>query len=169
MALQPAGLSSDTIDSNPSASSPLPAMASDQWSDTHDTAVDEDERDGQEVVSAAPEEVGVGKAQVVTPDKSVASPLGIVEPPEPRPQEGAQEPSSDVEATSVRSMPIVQVTEPSSPAPASAQSASHFPTSSSGSGLSPHPSSSNTSARRNRHRSTLDVGPVSALSSDECC
>ena len=165
MTLQPAGLSSDTLDGNPSISSPLAAMASDQWSDRHETVVDEDERDSQWAASAAPEDVDGRKAQVVTPDKSVAPSSGTIQPPELRPQEGrgVPEPASDVEATSVRSMPIVQVTEPSSPAPASAQSASHFPTSSSSSGLSPHPLSSSASARRNRHRSTLDVGPVSAL------
>lgn len=158
MTSYPAGLSSDTFDSNSSISSQPPTMALDRRRDTHDTVVDEDDGDNQEAANATPVvDVEVGKVQATAPDKSIVTPSATVEPQEPRPQEGAQELISDVDATSVRSMPIVQVTEPCSPAPASAQSASHFPTSSSGLGLSPHPSPSSASARRNRNRSALDV------------
>ncbi|KAH9937570.1 uncharacterized protein B0H18DRAFT_971258 [Fomitopsis serialis] len=165
MSLHPAGLSSDTLDGNPSSTSSPPPMTPDQWSDTHDTIVneeeddDDDERDVQETV--IPDGVGASKVQVATPDKSVAPSSATIVP---GPPERMQEPASDMEATSVRSMPVVQVTEPTSPAPASAQSASHFPASSSGPNLSPHPSSPNANARLNRHRTALDTRASNRLS-----
>ncbi|KZT74736.1 hypothetical protein DAEQUDRAFT_760759 [Daedalea quercina L-15889] len=161
MSLHPAGLSTDTLDDNPSPSSSRPPMGSDQWSDTHDTVVDEDERDVHEAATVASEVVEAGKVQVTAPDKSVV-PTSATD--QSGFQERTQEPASDVEAASVHSMPAVQVTEPSSPPPASAQSATHFPTSSSGPGLSTRPSPASVNARHNRHRTTLDTRASNRLS-----
>ena len=146
---QPAGLSSETLD--PPAR--LDAIQDDQWSDTHDTAETDDERDAIEEVTERQDELTIRPAKI-TPDGTHgkdASSTAISEPPTTE-----DIPRAEAETGSVHSLPVVQVTEPTSPAAATPRSVSStYP-------ASPTPSSLSTQApssldRRNRSRLQADV------------
>lgn len=112
------------------------------------------ERDAIEEVDEHPEDLTVQGPKVVSSDKTqthdIATPSPtVLDPPTP------QERASDADATSVHSMPVVQVTEPTSPTlPATPRSVS--------SAHSTVPNSANLAPlsaadRRRRNRATLDV------------
>ncbi|KAI0932344.1 hypothetical protein AcW2_001002 [Taiwanofungus camphoratus] len=154
MTSPPAGLSSDHIDVNLASSSSPPPIPFDQWSDAHDTIETDDERDIQETIQRGDsEDLTLRVDKISAPDKM--HDIGTPSPTNLEPN--AEERASDADATSVHSMPVVQVTEPSSPAstaPLTAPSASsRFPPSPS-TNLAP-PSPALQQSRRNRNRSAL--------------
>lgn len=161
MSPYPAGLSVDSLELNPASSSSPPPIQDDQWSDAPDTMETDYERDAIEEVDEHPEDLTVQGPKVVSSDKTqthnIATPSPTTLGP-PTPQERA----SDADATSVHSMPVVQVTEPTSPTlPATPRSVSsqHSSAVPNSSNLAPHPQSS--LDRRNRNRATLDVSTSS--------
>ncbi|PCH33537.1 hypothetical protein WOLCODRAFT_135182 [Wolfiporia cocos MD-104 SS10] len=156
MSLHPAGLSSDSLDDQLASASSPPPMAFDQWSGTHETMETDDERDIQEVVPHS-DNLSVRADKVAAADKTLE--IGTPSPATLSPN--AQERASDADATSVHSMPAVQITEPSSPVPMSAQSVSNF-SSAPSSTLSPPPPVP--PVRRNRHRTNVDTRASNRLS-----
>lgn len=164
MTSPPAGLSSDHIDVNLASSSSPPPIPFDQWSDAHDTIETDDERDIQETMQRGDsEDLTLRVDKIPAPDKM--HDIGTPSPTNLEPN--AEERASDADATSVHSMPVVQVTEPSSPAstaPLTAPSASsRFPSSPS-TNLAP-PSPALQQSRRNRNRSALIDVSVSLVAS----
>ncbi|CCM00918.1 uncharacterized protein FIBRA_02964 [Fibroporia radiculosa] len=154
MSLHPGRLSSDSLDAVPASSRSPPPMDFDQWSGTHEAIESDDERDIQEVVPHT-QELTVDADKVNDTDKTLT-----IETPSPT--HNMQESVSDADGGSVRSMPVVQVTEPSSPVPMSAQSTnSRFPPSPS---TSLAPASALSGPRRNRNRATLDTRASNRLS-----
>lgn len=158
MSLHPAGLSSDSIDLSLTASTHPPSLPFDQWSDAHGTMETDDERDEQDIQEAShPEDMPLGADKVATGNKTIE--VGTPSSTTGGPQMNGH--TSDGDAASVHSMPVVQVTEPSSPVPTSAQSASsRFPPSPSTS-LAPSPSMQH---GRNRNRTALEVRASNRLS-----
>ena len=162
MTSYPAGLSTDSLELNLASASSPPPTQEDQWSDAHDTIETDDERDVIEEVEENPEDLTV-QGPKVSSDKTHTH---EIETPSPTnlDSNNAQERASDADATSVHSMPVVQVTEPTSPTtlPATPRSASsHQPSTAaprSTSSLAPsaHPNQD----RRRRHRTTLDVSAL---------
>ena len=112
---QPAGLSSETLD--PPAR--LDAIQDDQWSDTHDTAETDDERDAIEEVTERQDDLTIRPAKVATSktDGGDASPPAMPEPPITE-----DLPRTEAETGSVHSLPVVQVTEPTGPVAAAPRS-----------------------------------------------
>ncbi|OCH96522.1 hypothetical protein OBBRIDRAFT_765335 [Obba rivulosa] len=158
MSSHPAGLSFDSIDVNLASSSSPPPGQDDQWSDAHYTVETDDERDIVEEVSPSGQEDLTVRGDKISPsDKSMH-----IETPSPTAvasDSPSQAPEED--ATSVHSMPVVHVTEPSSPGmPMTAHSASSTFPDASNSNLAP-PSAS--SARR-RNRTILDNRPSNRIS-----
>ncbi|OBZ78719.1 hypothetical protein A0H81_00667 [Grifola frondosa] len=156
MASYPAGLSADSLDLNHASSSSLPPMQDDQWSDAHYTVETDDERDIIEEVQQHQEDLTVRGNKISTPDKThdidTPSPTAL-SPTNP------QEHASDVDATSVHSMPIVHVTEPTSPtAPMTPRSASSRHSPSSSTNLAPP--SALSQDRRRQTRSTASTASI---------
>ncbi|KAH9946790.1 hypothetical protein B0H21DRAFT_741790 [Amylocystis lapponica] len=153
MPLRPAGLTPDSIDVGLASSSSPPPTQYDQWSDAHETLETDDERDVVEEAIQHEDDLTVRTDKIVPPDK-----LHDIEAPSstslntPRPREL----DANADATSVHSMPVVQVTEATSPTvPMTAHStSSRIPSSPNTSLLPPSPGPQ---ARRTRHRATLDL------------
>ncbi|KAI0757127.1 hypothetical protein C8Q80DRAFT_1333768 [Daedaleopsis nitida] len=156
MTSYPAGLSTDTLELNPASSSSPPPNPEDQWSDAHDTVETDYERDAIEEVEENPEELTVHGPKIST-DKTHTH---DIDTPSPTHLDTSivQERASDADATSVHSMPVVQVTEPTSPTlpatPRSVHSHQSSVTATTNTSLAPttHPNQD----RRRRHRATLD-------------
>ncbi|KAH9898534.1 hypothetical protein C8Q73DRAFT_756442 [Cubamyces lactineus] len=156
MTSYPAGLSADSLELNQPSSSSPPLIQDDQWSDTHDTMETDYERDAIEEVDEHPEDLTIQGPKVVSSDKTQTHDISTPSPTTLSPTT-AQQRASDADATSVHSMPVVQVTEPTSPTlPATPRSVSshHHSSVTNSSNLAPHSQSS--SDRRRRHRATLD-------------
>lgn len=152
---QPAGLSSDTLD----PPSQPHVMQDDQWSDTHDTAETDDERDAIEEVTERQDDLTIQPAKI-TVDKSHGKDASSTAMPEPPTTEEISR--TEAETGSVHSLPVVQVTEPTGSAAATPRSVSStYP-------ASPTPSSLSTQApssldRRTRSRLQTDVSAVPSV------
>ena len=141
--------------------------ADDQWSDTHDTMETDYERDAIEEVDEHPEDLTIQGPKVVSSDKTQTHDISTPSPTSLSPTT-AQQRASDADATSVHSMPVVQVTEPTSPTlpatPRSVHSHQSSTTAISNSSLAPPTHSANsTHDRRRRNRATLDVSGSSSF------
>ncbi|KAI0361763.1 hypothetical protein OH77DRAFT_1444605 [Trametes cingulata] len=157
MSPYPAGLSVDSLELNPASSSSPPLIQDDQWSDAHDTMETDYERDAIEEVDEHPEDLTVQGPKVVSSDKTQTHDIATPSPTTLGPTT-PQERASDAEATSVHSMPIVQVTEPTSPTlPATPRSVSSHQSSALSNGSTLAPSNQSASDRRRRNRATLDT------------
>ena len=157
----PAGLSTDSFELNPAPVSP-PSAHDDQWSDAHDTVETDGERDAiEEVEENADEDLTVVQAPKLDTDKTETHEIDTPSPTTNL-NHTLQERSSEADATSVHSMPIVQVTEPTSPTlpatPHSVHSHRSSTTAPSHNSLAAPGSSNND--RRRRYRNTLDVSAV---------
>ena len=156
----PAGLSTDSLELN--STTPVSPSATqqreDQWSDAHDTLDTDNEQDAVEEVDN-PEDLTVVQASKLPSDKTETHELDTPSPTNFG-SSLAQERAAEAEATSVRSMPVVQVTEPTSPTlpatPHSVQSHRSSTTTATNTSLAP-PAGSVNSDRRRRHRTTFDV------------
>lgn len=165
MTVYPAGLSTDSLELNLASSSSPPPTQEDQWSDAHDTAETDYERDVIEEVEENPDDLTVQGDKVVSSDKTTHT--HEIETPSPTHLDtsNSQERASDMDATSVHSMPVVQVTEPTSPTvPATPRSVhSHHTSATVTSSNSLAPTTQSGHDRRRRHRSTLEVSPLVLL------
>lgn len=143
----PAGLSSDTLD--PPA--PPHTMQEDQWSDGQ-TAETDDDRDIIEEVANHEDDLTIRPSKISN-DKS--HDMNAPSPPLPSPPESQDLPhEEEAETGSVHSLPIVQVTEPTSPTPMTSRSASAtYPSSP----TSLAPTSTSSLDRRARNRAAFDV------------
>ena len=110
----PAGLSSDTLE-QPLLSTGRVEQEdneNEQWSDAHDTLETDDERDAIEEISEPQGDITLRPPKIATtPDNMKTHEMDTPSPTassQPQPQ-GV--PSQDAEEGSVRSLPIVQVTE----------------------------------------------------------
>ena len=164
MTSYPAGLSTDTLDLSPAPSALPHTIQEDQWSDAHDTIETDDERDVIEEVDENPEDLTV-QGPKVSSDKTDTHEIETPSPTHPD-TNPAQERASDADATSVHSMPVVQVTEPTSPTlPATPRSAiSHQTTTTTRTNTSLAPPAHSSHERRRRNRNTLDVSALAFLS-----
>ncbi|GBE78326.1 hypothetical protein SCP_0112110 [Sparassis crispa] len=155
MSLYPAGLTPDSIDVNFASSSSPPPMQYDQWS----AADTDDEADIQEVTQQD-EDLTVTADKIAAPDKTLHiqtdSPANLNPPAVP-------ENGFEQDASSVHSMPVVQVTEPTSPTPMSARNSTSRFGSTPGSNLAP-PSPATAQVRRNNRLSMLDARASNRLS-----
>ncbi|KAF9821930.1 hypothetical protein IEO21_00360 [Rhodonia placenta] len=101
-----AGLSSDSIDLSLTASTHPPSLPFDQWSDAHGTMETDDERDEQDIQEAShPEDMPLGADKVATGNKTIE--VGTPSSTTGGPQMNGH--TSDGDAASVHSMPVVQV------------------------------------------------------------
>ncbi|KAI0639279.1 hypothetical protein C8Q77DRAFT_1152267 [Trametes polyzona] len=152
----PAGLSVDSLELNPASSSSPPPIHDDQWSDAPDTMETDYERDVIEEVDEHPEDLTVQGPKVVSSDKTQTHDIATPSPTTLGPTT-PQERASDADATSVHSMPVVQVTEPTSPTlPATPRSVSSHQSSAVHSNSNLAPYSQSATDRRRRNRATLD-------------
>lgn len=151
---QPAGFSSDTLEQPQRTLRRLDH--DDHWSDAHDTVETDDERDvveeiaqRQDDLTIRPPKVSTTADNLKTHDMHTPSPT-TASPPSPQ-----NIPSNETDAGSVRSLPLVQITEPTSPtgmSPRNTHSAHPMsPT------TSLAPTSTSSLDRRNTHRVTADV------------
>lgn len=157
----PEGLSVDSLDLHIPAANALPTVQDDQWSDAHDTIETDDERDARGEVRQHSEDLTIRGPKVSSSNKSLdMSPTSQASatPRNSREQEHVFDADAEADASSVRSMPVVQVTEPASPTlPMTApSSSSRFPDGPSAN-LAPPSSAHQDRDRRRRHRTTLDV------------
>ncbi|KAI0825195.1 hypothetical protein BC628DRAFT_299967 [Trametes gibbosa] len=156
MSPRPAGLSVDSLELNPASSSSPPPIQDDQSSDAPDTVETDFEQDAIEEVDDHPEDLTIQGPKMVSSDKTQTHDIATPSPTALGPTT-PQERVSDADATSVHSMPVVQVTEPTSPTlPATPRSVSshHSSMVPNNSALAPHPGS--VADRRRRNRATLD-------------
>lgn len=152
MSSHPAGLTFDSIDVNLASSSSPPPGPDDQWSDAHYTGETDEERDAVEEVSPHQEDLTVRADKLSNKTMHIETPSPTAVASDNPPQ------ISEEDATSVHSMPVVHVTEPSSPAmPMTAHSASSAFPSPSNSNLAPSSASITAQDRRRWNRTTLDV------------
>ncbi|KAL7285631.1 hypothetical protein ACG7TL_000735 [Trametes sanguinea] len=153
----PAGLSADSLELDQPAVSSPPPIQDDQWSDAHDTMETDYERDAIEEVDEHPEDLTIQGPKVVSSDKTHTHDISTPSPSSLSP-DTAQQRASDGDATSVHSMPVVQVTEPTSPTlpttPRSVSTSHHSSLAPSNSSLAPH--SHSAADRRRRNRATMD-------------
>ncbi|TBU64939.1 hypothetical protein BD310DRAFT_838557 [Dichomitus squalens] len=159
----PAGLSTDSLDLDPATAGSPPGTLDEQWSDAHETFDTDTERDAIEEVEENTEDLTVVQAPKLSADSDKTH-THEIQTPSPTNIEttNAQERASDVDATSVHSMPIVQVTEPTSPTlpatPRSVRSHRSSATAVSNTSLAPPAHSANVSRERpRRNRATLDT------------
>jgi hypothetical protein len=148
----PAGLSSDTLDP------PIPThiMREDHWSDGHENLETDEERAVIREIHEEPEDLTIQHSKLATTGDK-AHEVNTPSPTTASPNDTQQRPAAEAEAGSVHSLPVVHVTEPSSPSPApmtSRSTSSTFPASPASS-LAPTVASSQ--ERRARNRLTLDV------------
>lgn len=153
----PAGLSSDTLEQSPtSPARVVHENEHEQWSDAHDTLETDDERDAVEEIAQPQGDLTIRPPKAVTtPDNVKTHEMHTPSPTAsslPQPQ-GIS--SQETEEGSVRSLPIVQVTEPSSPVTMNTRSAREAPAVSPTASLAP---TTNSSLDR---RSTLRAQEVS--------
>ncbi|KAI8995512.1 hypothetical protein BD414DRAFT_534673 [Trametes punicea] len=157
MTSYPAGLSADSLELNQPSSSSPPLIQDDQWSDAHDTVETDYERDPVEEVDVNPEDLTIQGPKVVSSGKAHPHDISTASPTSLSPAT-VQQRASDADATSVHSMPVVQVTEPASPTlpatPRSVSTSHHSSAAPNNATLAPHTHSA--SDRRRRHRATLD-------------
>lgn len=156
---QSAGLTSDTLE-HP-ARTLRRIDQDDQWSDAHDTAETDDERDvveeivqRQDDLTIRPPKVSPTADNLKTHDMNTPSPTA----PSPPSQNIS---TNDTDAGSVRSLPVVQITEPTSPTGMSPRSMNAAHTTSPTPSLAP-PSSTSLD-RRSTHRGSADVSAVPFL------
>lgn len=144
---QPAGLSSDTLE----PPTPPHALQDDQWSDTHDTAETDDERDAIEEVAERQDDLTIRPSKMPTNKTHDVNPSSQTLPDPPHAEEL---PHEEAETGSVHSLPVVQVTEPTSPAvPTPRSVSSTYPASS----TSLTPAAASSLDRRARTRAQMDV------------
>ncbi|KAH9944494.1 uncharacterized protein BXZ73DRAFT_87377 [Epithele typhae] len=152
----PAGLSTESLVPNPASSSSPPATREEHWSDAHDTLDSDTERDAIEEAGESGEDLTIPPK--LSSDKTETH--EIVDTPSPTRAQAAPERVSDADATSVHSMPLVQVTEPTSPilpaTPRSVNSHHSSTTARSQTSLAPPSASASATDRRRRNRNTLD-------------
>ena len=160
MTTYPAGLSTDSLELNLAASGSPPATQEDHWSDAHDTVETDYERDVIEEVDENAEDLTVQGPKVAS-GKTSTHEIDTPSPTHIDPT-NVQERVSDADATSVHSMPVVQVTEPTSPTlPATPRSVhSHHSAATAPTNTSLAPPSQSSHERRRRHRTTLDVSTL---------
>lgn len=164
----PEGLSADSLDLTIPSASALPPVQDDQWSDAHDTVETDDERDAIDEVHQRSEDLTIRGPKVSSPNKpleiSTASPASATPRHSGEHEHDVFDADAEADATSVRSMPVVQVTEPTSPMlPMTAHSASsRFPDAPSAN-LAPPSTVQQDRERRRRHRTTLDVSMTTIL------
>lgn len=150
---QPAGLSSDTLE--PPA---VPyGIQDDVWSDGHDAADTDDDRDVIEEVTDSQDELTIRPPKMSTDKTNDMNPPSLALS---SPHTSQDLPHGDVETGSVHSLPVVQVTEPASPAApmTSRSTSSTYPSSPS----TLAPTSTSSLDRRTRNRATLDVSILPA-------
>jgi hypothetical protein len=113
----PAGLSSDTVDRFPPSPGHIEheENENEQWSDAHDTVETDEERDVIEEIPVPQGDLALHPAKATTPDHIKTHEMHTPSPTasSPAPPQGI--PPQETEEGSVRSLPIVQVTEASSP------------------------------------------------------
>ncbi|KAI0704926.1 hypothetical protein BC835DRAFT_1315795 [Cytidiella melzeri] len=144
----PAGLSSDTLEQSP----PSPGRMgqedneNEQWSDAHDMLETDDERDAIQEISEPQGDLTLRPpkiASVATSSESMkAHEMDTPFPTASSPPPPQAYPSQDAEEGSVRSLPLVQVTEPSSPAAMNTRSISEAHSASPAASLAPTTTSS---------------------------
>ncbi|KAI0094721.1 hypothetical protein BDY19DRAFT_988528 [Irpex rosettiformis] len=148
----PAGLSSDTLEQSPASPGRIGQEDNEheQWSDAHDTLETDDERDVIEEITESQGDLTIRPPKVATtPDNLKTHDMHTPSPTAssiPQPQGMAPQ---GAEEGSVRSLPIVQVTEPSSPVTMNTRTVSEAPLASPATSLA---STTNSSLDR---RSTL--------------
>lgn len=153
---QPAGLSSDTLDPPPSRTR---ATQDDQWS-VHDTIESEDER---EEAATRQEDLTIQPTKLPTATDKTHEVVESPSPTAPSPTTAQDSQPREMDASSVHSLPVVQVTEHSNlNEPMTSRSASSSYPVPPSSGLTPTAPSS--LDRRNRHRSAMDTRASNRIS-----
>lgn len=148
---QPAGLSSDTLEP------PTPqsrALNEDQWS-AHETVESDDDREVVEETALPEEDLTIQPSKLSTATDKTHE----VSSPSPTAQSTATAPdlqTTETDTGSVRSLPMVHVTESAglNPPMTSRSASSSYPVSPT---TSLTPTNASSLDRRNRHRATMDV------------